>query len=156
MAFPLFVLALVLVTVLGNSVGSVVLATALVNLPIYLRLARGEARLLARAGFVEAARAGGTGGGRILATMVVPNLLPVIAVQASVNLGWAVMNVAGLSFLGLGVRPPQPEWGVMVAEGARHLTTGEWWLVLFPGAALAGTVLAFNLTGDALRDRLAA
>lgn len=155
MAFPLFVLALVIVAGFGNSVHSVVAATALVNLPFYLRLARAEARVLAQTGFVEAARAGGAPGPRILARHVVPNLMPVIAVQASVNLGWAVMNVAALSFLGLGVRPPQPEWGVMVAEGARYLSTGEWWVAGFPGLALAGTILAFNLTGDRLRDRLA-
>lgn len=156
MAFPLFILALVFVAVLGNSVKSVVIATALVNLPFYLRLARAEARVLARAGFVEAARAGGAGPARILRRHLIPNLLPLVVVQGSVNLGWAVMNVAGLSFLGLGVRPPQPEWGVMVAEGARYLATGEWWVAAFPGAALAGTILAFNLCGDALRDRLAA
>lgn len=155
MAFPLFVLALVMVTALGNSVRSVVLATVLVNLPFYLRLARAEARVLRHAGFVEAARAGGAGGGRILRRAIIPNILPLVAVQGSVNLGWAVMNVAALSFLGLGIRPPQPEWGVMVAEGARFLATGEWWVAAFPGAALAGTILCFNLAGDGLRDRLA-
>ena len=156
MAFPLFVLALVLVAAMGNSVTGVVIATALVNLPFYLRLARAEAQVLARAGFVEAARAGGAGEARILRRHLIPNLLPLIAVQGSVNLGWAVMNVAALSFLGLGVRPPQPEWGVMVAEGARYLSTGEWWVAAFPGAALALTILACNLAGDRLADRLAA
>lgn len=154
MAFPLFVLTLVLVALFGNSPRSVVLATALVNLPFYFRLARAETRIRRGLGYVEAARAGGSGTGRILGAILLPSILPVIAVQASVNLGWAVMNVAGLSFLGLGVRPPAPEWGVMVAEGARYMASGEWWLAAFPGLALALTVLSCNLAGDVLADRL--
>jgi peptide/nickel transport system permease protein len=70
----------------------------------------------------------------------------------SLNLGWAVLNAAGLSFIGLGVRPPTPEWGIMVAEGATFIVSGEWWLALFPGAALMLAVFCFNLLGDGLRD----
>ena len=77
-----------------------------------------------------------------------------LVIQASVNLGWAVLNAAGLSFLGLGVRAPTPEWGIMVAEGARFIASGQWWVALFPGLALMITVFAFNLMGDALRDIL--
>jgi len=86
--------------------------------------------------------------------VLLPNVLPAMAVQISLNLGWAILNAAGLSFIGLGVRPPTPEWGIMVAEGARFITTGKWWLVAFPGLALMLTVLCFNLLGDGLRDIL--
>ena len=77
-----------------------------------------------------------------------------MAVQISLNLGWAILNAAGLSFIGLGVKPPTPEWGIMVAEGARFISTGKWWLVAFPGLALMLTVLCFNLLGDGVRDIL--
>jgi peptide/nickel transport system permease protein len=73
-------------------------------------------------------------------------------VQSSLNMGWAILNAAGLSFIGLGIRPPQPEWGIMVADGATYIFSGEWWTFVFPGAALMLAVLAFTLLGDALRD----
>jgi peptide/nickel transport system permease protein len=73
-------------------------------------------------------------------------------VQASLNLGWAVLNAAGLSFIGLGVRAPTPEWGIMVADGAQFIVSGQWWIALFPGLALMATVFCFNLLGDGLRD----
>jgi len=81
-----------------------------------------------------------------------PNCLPPMMVQISLNLGWAILNAAGLSFIGLGVRPPTPEWGIMVAEGAAFIVSGEWWIALFPGAALMLAVFCFNLLGDGLRD----
>ena len=73
-------------------------------------------------------------------------------VQISLNMGWAILNAAGLSFIGLGVRPPDAEWGIMVAEGANYIVSGEWWLAIFPGAALMTAVFCFNLLGDGLRD----
>jgi peptide/nickel transport system permease protein len=154
MAFPLFALAMVVAAALGNSVASVVIATAMVNLPFYLRLARAETALRREAEYVLAARVGGATTARVLRVELLPNIAGPLAVQASVNLGWAVLNAAGLSFLGLGVRAPTPEWGVMVAEGAAFIPSGHWWLVAFPGAALMLAVLAFNLCGDALRDWL--
>ena len=154
MAFPLFVLAMALVAALGNSVINVVYATAIVNLPFYIRLARSELRPRRALGYVEAARAGGSGDWRILWRHLIPNIAAPLVIQASVNLGWAMLNAAGLSFLGLGVRPPTPEWGIMVAEGARFIASGQWWIVTFPGLALMLAVLAFNLMGDALRDIL--
>jgi peptide/nickel transport system permease protein len=75
-------------------------------------------------------------------------------VQVSLNLGWAILNAAGLSFIGLGVRPPTPEWGIMVADGAADIVSGAWWVSLFPGLALMLTVFCFNLIGDGLRDLL--
>ena len=152
MAFPLFVLAMGIVAALGNTVGNIVLATAIINLPFYIRVARAETNVRRSAGFVEAARLSGNTDLRILAVHLFPNILPPAMVQVSLNLGWAILNAAGLSFIGLGVRPPTPEWGILVAEGAQFIVSGEWWVSFFPGAVLMLAVFSFNLLGDALRD----
>jgi len=154
MAFPLFVLAMAMVAALGNKVENIVYATAIINLPFYIRFARAEVNVRRNLGWVEAARASGNSHARVVLQFLLPNVLPAMAVQISLNLGWAILNAAGLSFIGLGVRPPTPEWGIMVAEGARFITTGKWWLVAFPGLALMSAVLCFNLLGDGLRDIL--
>ena len=152
MAFPLFVLAMGIVAALGNTVENIVYATAIINLPFYARVARAEINVRRNAGFVEAARLCGNGNTRILAFHLFPNIVPPMMVQISLNMGWAILNAAGLSFIGLGVRPPTAEWGIMVAEGATYIISGEWWLVLFPGAVLMLAVFCFNLLGDGLRD----
>jgi len=152
MAFPLFVLAMGIVASLGNTVGNIVLATAIINLPFYVRVARAETNVRRNAGFVEAARLSGNSDLRILAVHLFPNILPPALVQVSLNMGWAILNAAGLSFIGLGVRPPTPEWGILVAEGAQFIVSGEWWVSFFPGAVLMLAVFSFNLLGDALRD----
>jgi peptide/nickel transport system permease protein len=154
MAFPLFVLAMAVVAALGNSVQNIVYATALVNLPFYVRLARAEVSVLRDSGMVEAARLSGNGEWSILLRHLYPNLLPPLLVQISLNMGWAMLNAAGLSFIGLGVRPPTAEWGIMVSEGANFIVSGEWWIGAFPGCALMVAVLCFNLLGDGLRDLL--
>lgn len=152
MAFPLFVLAMGIVAALGNTVANIIYATAIINLPFYARLARAEVNVRRSAGFVEAARLSGNGDLRLLTVHLIPNVLPPMMIQVSLNLGWAILNAAGLSFIGLGVRPPTPEWGIMVAEGATFIVSGEWWLALFPGTALMLAVFCFNLLGDGLRD----
>ena len=152
MAFPLFVLAMGIVAALGNTVGNIVLATAIINLPFYIRVARAETNVRRSAGFIEAARLSGNGDWRILTRHLFPNILPPAMVQVSLNMGWAILNAAGLSFIGLGVRPPTPEWGILVAEGAQFIVSGEWWVSFFPGAMLMLAVFTFNLLGDALRD----
>lgn len=152
MAFPLFVLAMGLVAALGNSVENIIYATAVINLPLYTRVVRSEILVRREAGYVEAARLVGNGDWRIMAKHLFPNVLPVTMVHISLNMGWAILNAAGLSFIGLGVRPPTPEWGIMVAEGATYIVSGEWWLALFPGAVLMLAVFCFNLLGDGLRD----
>ena len=152
MAFPLFVLAMGIVAALGNNVANIVYATAIINLPIYARLARAEANVRRDAGFVEAARLCGNGEARIVLTQLLPNILPLMLVQVSLTLGYSILNAAGLSFIGLGVRPPTAEWGIMVAEGASFIVSGEWWVALFPGLVLMAAVFAFNLMGDGLRD----
>ncbi|MEZ5657573.1 MAG: ABC transporter permease [Burkholderiaceae bacterium] len=152
MAFPLFVLAMGIVAALGNTVENIVYATAIINLPFYARVARAEIQIRRDAGFAQAARLAGNSDIRVLATHLLPNILPALMVQISLNLGWAILNAAGLSFIGLGVRPPTAEWGIMVAEGANFIISGEWWLAFFPGLALMLTVFTFNLLGDGLRD----
>jgi len=152
MAFPLFVLAMGIVAALGNTVENVVYATALINLPFYTRVARAEAAVRRNAGYVEAARLAGNSEARLVAVHIFPMILPPLMVQISLNLGWAILNAAGLSFIGLGVRPPTPEWGIMVAEGASFIISGQWWLALLPGVVLMFAVLAFNLLGDGMRD----
>jgi peptide/nickel transport system permease protein len=152
MAFPLFVLAMGIVAALGNTVQNIVIATAIVNFPLYARIARAEANIRRDAGFVEAARLSGNSDWRILAFQILPNVFPILVVQMSLTMGYAILNAAGLSFIGLGVRPPTPEWGIMVAEGAAFMVSGEWWNAFFPGAALMVAVFCFNLLGDGLRD----
>ena len=152
MAFPLFVLAMGIVAALGNTVTNIVIATAIINFPLYARIARAEANVRRNAGFVMAARLTGNTDLRIVLTSILPNILPIMMVQMSLTMGYAILNAAGLSFIGLGVRPPTPEWGIMVAEGAGFIVSGEWWIALFPGLALMLAVFCFNLIGDGLRD----
>src|SRR5437773_4352085 len=152
MAFPLFVLAMGIVAALGNTVTNIVIATAIINFPLCARVARAEANVRREAGFVEAARLSGNGEARVLLGHVLPNIMPIMMVQMSLTMGYAILNAAGLSFIGLGVRPPDAEWGIMVAEGANFIQSGEWWIALFPGATLMLAVFCFNLLGDGLRD----
>ncbi|NKC33447.1 ABC transporter permease [Falsiroseomonas selenitidurans] len=152
MAFPLFVLAMAIVAALGNTVPNIVLATAIINFPLYVRVARAETVQRREAGFVDAARIAGHRDMGVLLGQVAPNILPIMVVQMSLTMGYAILNAAGLSFIGLGVRAPTPEWGIMVAEGASFIVSGEWWVALFPGATLMVAVFCFNLLGDGVRD----
>ncbi len=152
MAFPLFVLAMGLVAAMGNTVENIIYATALINIPFYIRVSRAEVNIRRNLPYVHAALQSGNSHARTLAMHIFPNILPPLMVQLSLNSGWAILNAAGLSFIGLGVKPPQAEWGIMVAEGANYMISGEWWLVLFPGLVLMLAVFCFNLLGDSLRD----
>lgn len=152
MAFPLFVLAVGIAAGLGNSVTSVIVATAIVNLPFYARQVRFEVSRRRNTGWVEAARLARIPAPTIVAVHILPNLAGVLATQSSLNMAWAILNAAGLSFIGLGILPPQPEWGIMVADGATYIFSGEWWIFTFPGLALMLAVLAFTLLGDFLRN----
>jgi peptide/nickel transport system permease protein len=154
MAFPLFLLAMGIVAALGNSFANIVYATAIVNVPFYARTVRTEMMQRRYAGFVEAAQVAGNPRLRILAVHLFPCAIPGLAVQVSLTMGWAILNAASLSFIGLGITPPTPEWGLMVAEGANFIISGQWWVPLMPGAVLVVVVLSFNLLGDGLRDLL--
>lgn len=152
LAFPLFVLAMGIVAVMGNSLINVIYATAIINIPFYIRIARAEVSLQRDRQYVQAALLSGNSHLRTLLHHIFPNCLPNLVVQISTNMGWAILNAAGLSFIGLGVRPPAAEWGILVAEGADYIISGQWWLVLFPGFILMLAVFSFNLLGDTLRD----
>jgi peptide/nickel transport system permease protein len=154
MAFPAFILAMGITAALGNSTANVVAAIAITHVPIYTRLIRGEMLKVRETEYAEAARTVGNRPRQIVLVHLFPNCVPPLVVQATLAMGFAILTVAALSFIGLGIQPPQSEWGQMTAEGAGYVVSGEWWLVLFPGLAIMGTVLAFNLIGDTLRDVL--
>ena len=154
MAFPAFILAMAITATLGNSTTYIVAAIAITHVPIYTRLIRGEMLRVRETEYAEAARTVGNPGHRIVLRHLLPNCIPPLIVQATLAMGFAILTVAALSFLGLGIQPPQSEWGAMTAEGAGYIVSGEWWLFLFPGLAIMVTVLAFNLVGDTLRDVL--
>src|SRR5207249_2099846 len=149
-AFPAFILALAITAALGNSTANVVAAIALTHVPIYTRLIRGEMLKARETEYAEAARTVGNRPHQIVLYQLFPNCVLPLIVQATLAMGFAILTVAALSFIGLGIQPPQSEWGQMTAEGAGYVVSGEWWLVLFPGFAIMLTVLAFNLVGDTL------
>ena len=151
-AFPVFILALVLVAILGASTGNVIAAMVFVNTPVFIWLTRSEVLSIRQKPFVEAARCSGNGEIRIALVHVLPNSLAPALTQLSVVLGVSILLTAGISFLGAGVRVPTPEWGLMVSQGASTMITGQWWVAIFPGLALASAVFGFALVGDGLRN----
>lgn len=152
-AFPSLILAMAIAAALGPNLTNTVIAVALVTWPIYARLVRAQVLALREREFVEAARALGAGQGRILFRHLLPNALTPVLVQASYEVGAAILTAAGLSFIGFGAQPPTPEWGAMVAETRNYMAEAPWAPVA-PAVAILLTVLAFNLIGDALRDAL--
>ena len=151
LAFPAFVLALVLVAALGDSIPNVMVAVGVAFVPYFVRLTRAQVLAERELEYVEAARIAGNGSWRVAFAHVMPNALGPAFVQGTLVAGWAILNVAGLAFLGVGIRPPTAEWGVMVAEGANDVITGQWWTALFPGAMIVLAVMAFHFVGDELR-----
>ncbi len=149
-AFPVFVFAIALVASLGQSVQTVVLAIAFVNAPIYLRLMRAQVMSIREMRFVEASLVSGLSDFRTIMRHVVPNAMGPVLAQLSINVGWAILLTAGLSFVGAGVRAPTPEWGSMIAMGFQNVVTGQWWPSVFPGLALAVTVFGFSLLGSSI------
>ncbi|MER3410382.1 MAG: peptide ABC transporter permease [Thermoleophilia bacterium] len=153
-AFPSFILALGIVAAIGPSVPNLILAVALVNVPVYARLLRSRVLSVRESQFVRAATAIGCSRGRVLLVHILPNSIAPIFVQSTLAAGYAILEVAGLSFIGLGIRVPTAEWGVMVNMGLQYVVSGEWWITFFPGMAIAVTVMGFNLIGDGLQDVL--
>ena len=149
-AFPVFALALVLVAVLGQGMTSIIIAIGIVNLPLYLRLMRGEVLRIRDQSYVEAAHIAGAGDIYLLTRHIVPNAAPPLLAQMSINTGVAVLLAAGLSFIGAGVRAPTPEWGSMIAMGFQNVVTGQWWPSMFPGLALALTVFGLGRIGASI------
>jgi peptide/nickel transport system permease protein len=146
-AFPVFVFAIALVASLGQSIQTVVLAIAFVNAPIYLRLMRAQVMSIREMRYVEASLVAGLSDLQTILRHIVPNAIGPVLAQLSINIGWAILLTAGLSFIGAGVRAPTPEWGSMIAMGFQNVVTGQWWPSVFPGLALAITVFGFSLVG---------
>lgn len=152
-AFPSLILAMAIAAALGPSLSHAMVAIAAVTWPVYARLSRAQTLVLNRQEFLEAARAMGAPDFRIITRHILPNALSPLVVQASFNMGEAILIAAGLSFIGFGAQPPTPEWGVMVSEGRDYITT-QWWVPTFPGLAILLAVTGFNLLGDGIRDVL--
>jgi peptide/nickel transport system permease protein len=149
-AFPVFVFAIALVAVFGQSLQAIVLAIAFVNAPIYLRLMRSQVMSIRTMRYVEAAWLTGASDLAIIVRHIVPNAMAPILSQLSVNVGWSILLTAALSFIGAGVRAPTAEWGSMIASGYQNIVTGQWWPSIFPGLALAVTVFGFALVGSSI------
>lgn len=152
-AFPVLLLALAIVAVLGPGVTTTMLAIGIVYIPIFARVARASALGVRVEPFVAVSRSMGTGDGYILVRHILPNIAGPLIVQLSLSLAFAILAEAALSFLGLGIQPPQPSLGRMIFD-AQGFATLAWWMAVFPGAAIFVMVLAFNLFGDGLRDVL--
>jgi peptide/nickel transport system permease protein len=153
-AFPSLILAMGIAFALGPGVLTVIVATSAVNIPGYARLMRSTLLSEKQRTYVLAARAVGNPPWRILFRHLVPNATTPVLVNATLHFGWAILEAAGLSFLGLGVAIPNAEWGVMINMGLQDFWQGHWWAYTFPGVFIALTVLGFNLVGDGLSDLL--
>ena len=153
MAFPFLLLALMIVAALGPGLVQAEIAIAITYMPVYARLVRSVGLGLKSLEFVQAAKSVGARDATIMRRHFLPNLLPTLLVQATLNIGTAIIDVAGLSFLGMGVQPPTADWGAMLSDGQNFILTSPW-LVLAPGIAILIVVLAANLVGDGLRDAL--
>ncbi len=152
-AFPSLLLALVVVAILGPSLENSMLAIALVLIPGFVRITRAQVLSEKSKDYVAASRILGSSNLRIMFISILPNCMPPLIVQSTLNFSSAVLETAALGFLGMGAQPPAPEWGTMLAE-AREFILSAWWVVTFPGLSILITVLSINLIGDGLRDVL--
>lgn len=154
LAFPIFIFAMSLAASLGAGIAATIYATGIAGIPQYTRLVRAQTLSVKKNQYIEAATAAGASDFQIMFEHVLPNVLSPVIVLATLGMGNAILISAGLSFIGLGVKPPTPEWGIIISEGRDYLMQGYWWLAGFPGFAIMSTVLGFNLLGDGLRDIL--
>lgn len=155
LSFPAFILAVAITAMLGNNVLNVVIAIGVAYTPYFIRLTRGQVLSARSSEYADAAKCVGNPTCRIIYRHVLPNCIAPAIIQATLTLGWAILDASGLAFIGLGIKPPTAEWGVLVSEGAQYIVTGQWWTSFFPGLAILLAVFCFNLLGDALRDLLA-
>ena len=151
-AFPTIVLGIAIAAILGPSTWNVAIVLIAVNAPMYARLVRSLALSLKTTQYIDAARTVGNSNFRIIFKHILPNCMGPIYVAGSMNLGWTVLIAASLSFIGLGIQSPTPEWGLMIKEGARHMIMGKWWMAFFPGLFIFLFVLSANFLGDGLQD----
>jgi len=152
LAFPPLILAMAVTVGFGIGLDTAAIGVALVSVPWYARLLRSEALRIRSLPFIEAAHAMGATRRRIITRHVVPHMLPVLFIQMAAALGYAVIALAGLSFIGLGAQVPTPEWGAMMTEGLSYSLTGQWWISICPGVALLITVTAVSMLSDRMRD----
>jgi peptide/nickel transport system permease protein len=150
-SFPVFVLGMALVSVLGQEIWNVAIVLAVLFIPMFARMLRAEVLSLRERPFIGAARCSGASDFGIMFRHILPNALTPAIVQVSISIGMAILLTAGLSFIGAGVRMPTPEWGLMVSTGAQQMILGIWWVAMFPGLAIVLSVLSFGLLGDAVR-----
>lgn len=153
LAFPGILLALVIIAVLGPNLSSAMIAVGVSGMPVFIRVVRGSTLSVREFQYVEAARVAGCGDLRIIFRHVLPNVSAPVIVLVTLGIPGAIISGAALSFLGLGIRPPTPDWGAMLSEGRSFMSTA-WWLSTFPGLAIVVIVMAINLFGDGLRDAL--
>ncbi|HEU0003055.1 MAG TPA: ABC transporter permease [Ktedonobacteraceae bacterium] len=153
LSFPSLVLALAIVAALGPGIINLALALAVVRIPIYARLARGQTLQVTAQDYVTSARAAGSRTPKILFRHILPNIFSPLLVQATISVSFAILDESVLSFLGLGIQPPTPEWGTMISDAQVYLSTDPW-MMLGPALAIILVVVSLNLLGDALRDRL--
>jgi peptide/nickel transport system permease protein len=153
LAFPRLVLLIMIVALFDASIAVIIIVLGLTQWPGTTRIVRGDVLSLREREFIHAAHALGMSRARIVLRHLIPNVLAPVIVAATLGIGNTIVMEAGLSFLGLGVQPPTPTWGSMVAEGRDNLL-GAWWVATFPGLTIVLVVLAFNLVGDGLRDAL--
>ena len=153
LSFPALLLALTISAMLGPSVPNTIIAIGVAFTPFLARIIRGEALRVAQMPYVEAARAAGANDAAMMVRQVLPNVMPLVIVQGTISLAFAILAEAGLSFLGLGTQPPQSSWGLMIQASRDYLDIAPWTAIV-PGAAVALTVLALNMSGDVLRDVL--
>lgn len=154
LAFPSLVLAMAIAAALGPGLSSAMIAVGIVGIPEFARIVYSQTRSLRERDFVEAGRALGLQNRTILMRHIIPNSMAPIIVRSTLGMGYAILTAASLSFIGLGAQPPLAEWGVMISDGRGYIISGEWWITLFPGIAIATSILGFNLLGDGLRDVL--
>ncbi len=154
LAFPPLILAMAVTVGLGVGLRTAAIGSTIVLIPWYARLVRSDAIRIRSLPFIEAAHAIGASRKRIIFRHVVPHVMPTLAIQISAGFAYAVLLLAGLSFLGLGAQIPTPEWGAMITDGLTYSLTGQWWVSVFPGVALLTTVTAASMLSDRLRDVL--
>jgi peptide/nickel transport system permease protein len=151
-SFPQFILGMALAAAIGSGLRNLIIVITVIMTPGFARIVRSRILSLRELPFVDAARSGGIPTLRIIFVYLVPNSLGPILVAVSLSISYAMLDAAGLSFIGLGIKPPQAEWGMMISKGMNNMLAGEWWVSMFPGLALFLSVLGFNLLGDGLRD----
>jgi peptide/nickel transport system permease protein len=152
-SFPTFILALSIAAILGPGIFNLIIVIAVVNAPAYARLVRAEVKSIVIQGYIDSARLSGIKHSKILVSHILPNSLLPVRIIAPLNCGWAILTLAGLSFLGLGVPIPGAEWGSMIGAGSNDVVSGVWWTSVVPGTALVTCIFAFTIVGEGFQER---